>query len=152
MKSGMGETNAEIGLQQIDSANATLLQNIAPDVFDNAIEAAYLKQFLDDPRHFLIVALCENTVIGMGSAFEYFHPDKPPQLFINEIGVAPDYRQRGIGRRLVESLIEVAEKRGCVYAWLGTEADNVSGNACFSSVPEVEDPQPFLLYEWELDE
>jgi ribosomal protein S18 acetylase RimI-like enzyme len=87
----------------------------------------------------------------MASAVEYFHPDKPPQLWINEVGVALSHRKRGIGRQLVQELVASAKDRGCVYAWLGTNTDNVAAQACFSSVPEVETPQPFLLYEWELE-
>jgi len=132
--------------------NAGLLDTVAPDVFDHAIDAEQLAAFLDDPRHVMVLAVADGTVVGMASAVEYFHPDKMPQLWINEVGVAPTHRRLGIGRRLVQALIDLAEVRGCTYAWLGTENDNVSGKACFSSVPEGEPPQPFLLYEWDLED
>jgi aminoglycoside 6'-N-acetyltransferase I len=128
------------------------LQHIAPDVFDDDIIPEQLDAFLEDPRHLMFLAVDDGQVIGMASAFEYLHPDKTPQLFINEVGVAPTHRRRGVGRRLVESLIACAKDRGCDYAWLGTDADNVSGNACFASVPGAGKPQPFMLYEWDLDE
>lgn len=139
-------------IQQLTSANADLLTNIAPEVFDNPIVPAQLQAFLDDPRHVMFVALEHDTVIGMVSGFEYFHPDKQPQMFINEVGVAETHRRRGIGRRLVETLVDYAEHRGCVYAWLGTERDNKAAQACFASVPDAEAPQEFLLYEWGLED
>jgi aminoglycoside 6'-N-acetyltransferase I len=88
----------------------------------------------------------------MASAVEYFHPDKSPQLWINEVGVAPTHRRRGIGRALVLELVAEAESRGCICAWLGTDSDNESGKACFSSIPGVSAPQAFLLYEWDLED
>ena len=133
------------------NANAELLKNIAPEVFDDEINPQYLGAFLDDPRHIMYLAVDNKVVVGMASALEYFHPDKPPQLWINEVGVALSHRKQGIGRKLVQVLVAAAKDRGCIYAWLGTDMENVAAQACFSSVPEVENPQHFLLYEWELE-
>jgi len=140
-----------IEIHILDQTNSRQLKNAAADVFDHKVRSQYLTAFLDDPRHLLCFATDDETVVGMASAFEYFHPDKPPQLFVNEVGVAPAYRRQGIGRTLVEALLATAKERGCAYAWLGTEVDNVSGQACFSSVPGASAPEKFLLYEWELD-
>jgi ribosomal protein S18 acetylase RimI-like enzyme len=131
--------------------NAELLKDIAPEVFDHEINPQYLAAFLGDPRHIMYLALDNKVVVGMASAVEYFHPDKPPQLWINEVGVALNYRKQGIGRQLVQQLVASAKDRGCIYAWLGTDTENVAARACFGSVPEVETPQSFLLYEWELE-
>ena len=136
----------------LSQENAHLLEQAAPDVFDNPIDDRQLRAFLDDDRHILFVALDNDIVVGMASAVEYFHPDKQPQLWINEVGVASTHRRRGIARRLVEELLNTAKNRGCVFAWLGTDADNLAAQACFTSVPEVEEPQPFLLYEWDLED
>lgn len=142
----------EYDIHLLSSANSELLNRIGPDVFDNPIESRQLQAFLDDPRHVMFVAVDRGTVVGMGSAVEYFHPDKQPQLWINEVGVASTHRMHGIGRRLVEALVNTAEDRGCVFAWLGTDVNNKAAQACFGSVPDVEEPQAFLLYEWDLDD
>ena len=55
-------------------------------------------EFLADSRHHLAVAVDEGRVVGMASAVHYVHPDKPPELWINEVGVAPTHRGLGIGR------------------------------------------------------
>jgi ribosomal protein S18 acetylase RimI-like enzyme len=130
--------------------NAELLKDVAPEVFDYEINPQYLAAFLGDPRHIMYLALDNKVVVGMASAIEYFHPDKSPQLWINEVEVTLNYRKQGIGRQLVQKLVASAKDRGCIYAWLGTDTGNVAAQACFSSVPEVEAPQPFLLYEWDL--
>lgn len=140
-----------IEIVRLNTANAELLKDIAPEVFDHEINPQYLEAFLGDPRHIMYLAVDNQVVVGMASAVEYFHPDKPPQLWINEVGVALSYRKRGIGRQLVQKLVASAKDRGCVFAWLGTNTDNVAAQACFSSVPAVKTPQPFLLYEWELE-
>ena len=137
-----------IEIVPINVDSTRLLDVLAPEVFDNPIDPLQLKAFLEDPRHVMFVAVDEELVVGMASAVEYFHPDKQPQLWINEVGVASAYRRQGIGRRMVQALLDEADGRGCVFAWLGTDIANKPAQACFGSVPEVEDPQPFLLYEW----
>lgn len=148
-RGGAGSMQIEIIL--LSPENAGSLTRIAPDVFDDDIDGEQLQAFLDDPRHLMFLAVKDETVVGMASAVELLHPDKKPQMFINEVGVAPDYRRSGIGRRLVDAVLRQAESRGCTYAWLGTEVDNISGQSCFGSVrtPDAP-PQPFLLYEWDL--
>ena len=141
-----------IEIHVLEHNNSRLLEKLAADVFDYDIQPQYLSAFLDDPRHVLCFATDDETVVGMASAFEYLHPDKQPQLFINEVGVAPTHRRQGIGRRLVETLLANAKERGCAYAWLGTGIDNTSGQACFGSVQGTGSPEKFLLYEWELDD
>ena len=143
---------SNIEIRELTAECKSLLDHIAPDVFDNDIIPEQLDAFLEDSRHQMFLAIDDNFVVGMASAFEYLHPDKQPQVFINEVGVAPSHRRRGIGRRLVEAINTSARERGCDYAWLGTDADNVSGNACFASVPGASRLQPFVLYEWDLED
>ncbi|NND97361.1 MAG: GNAT family N-acetyltransferase, partial [Pirellulaceae bacterium] len=105
-------------IELLDSTNRSRLDRIAPDVFDDSIVEASLNDFINCPRHALALAVDEDVVIGMASGFEYFHPDKTRQFFIAEVGVTPEYRNQGIGRCLVQRLIDHARDRGCCYAWL----------------------------------
>jgi aminoglycoside 6'-N-acetyltransferase I len=141
-----------VDIVRLTSANAALLDTLAPEVFDHAVHAPFLAAFLSDPRHVMFVAVDDGVVIGMASAVEYFHPDKAPQLFINEVGVSPAYQRRGIGRALTEALVREAKARGCIYAWLGTASDNAAGQACFAAVPEGDPPETFVLYAWDLED
>lgn len=139
-------------IQLLSATNLACLDRVAPEVFDNAIDPAQLERFSSDPRHIMLVAIEDGLVVGMASAVEYFHPDKPAQLWINEVGVSPAYQRRGIGRALTAALVGEGRKRGVAYAWLGTAKDNAAARACFGSVPDVEAPQPFLLYEWDFED
>ncbi len=141
-----------VDIEHLSSDNSDLLNRIGPEVFDNPIDKDQLQVFLDDERHFMVIALDDGVVVGMASAVEYLHPDKKPQLWINEVGVASTHRRQGIGRSLVEEMIGIAKKRRCVYAWLGTDIENMAAQRCFGSVPNGEAPQKFLLYEWDLEE
>lgn len=66
-----------------------VLSNVAAGVFDHAIDPRWAAEFMADPRHQLAVAIENGQVVGMASAVHHVHPDKPPELWINEVGVAP---------------------------------------------------------------
>ncbi len=144
-------TDPAVQLIELTAATAQALVDGGGDLFDNPIRPESLAAFLADPGHLLWYAVAEGRPVGFASGSILLHPDKPPQLFINEVGVDEAVRRRGVGRALVARLVDEARARGCDYAWLGTEVDNEGGNACFGSVPGVKDAGRFVLYEWELD-
>jgi ribosomal protein S18 acetylase RimI-like enzyme len=115
-----------------------VLMNVAPEVFDNPIDAALAKEFLRDPRHHLAVAIDDEQVVGFASGVHYVHPDKPPELWINEVGVAPTHRRRGLGKALLEALFEVGRTQKCIGAWVLTERDNADARALYSTVGGIE--------------
>jgi aminoglycoside 6'-N-acetyltransferase I len=125
-----------------------VLEHIAPDVFDDAINPRYAQEFLSDPRHHLIVALEDDLVVGFVSAVHYVHPDSAPELFINEISVSPDWQRHGIATRLMNAMFARARELGCIEAWLGTERDNVAARGLYSALGGVE--EEFVLYSFDL--
>jgi ribosomal protein S18 acetylase RimI-like enzyme len=118
-------------------------------VFDLPVQPDLTRAFLDDPRHHMIVALDDGVVVGMISAVDYVHPDKARQLWINEVGVAPSHRRRGIGRRMLDAMLEHGRSMGCTEAWLGTEDDNGPARALYEGAGSK--PETFVLYEFPFD-
>ena len=121
-------------LKLLHPPDLPLLHNIAEDVFDDPIVESAATEFLNDPRHRLVVALDGDLVVGFVSAVIYVHPDKPsPELWINEIGVAPSYQRRGIGKALMQAILEEANKSGCTEAWVLTDRANLPAMAMYKS-------------------
>ena len=135
-------------LQLLGPGDAAVLERVAEDVFDNAVVPCLAAEFLQDPRHHLIVALTGERIVGMISAVDYVHPDKPAQLWINEVGVAPSHRRQGIGRALLRAMLAYGRERGCTEAWLGTEHDNVAARGLYEDAGSV--AEPFVLYSFDL--
>jgi ribosomal protein S18 acetylase RimI-like enzyme len=72
-------------------------------------------------------------VVGFASGVHYLHPDKPPELWINEVGLAPTHRRRGLGKGLLRALLEVGRANHCTMAWVLTYRDNLAAMALYSS-------------------
>ena len=119
---------------------------VAGGVFDHRVDPALAREFLADPRHHLVVAFAGPTVVGMATALHYVHPDKPAELWINEIGVALSYRRRGIGTRLLEALFAHGRALGCREAWLGTEESNLAARRLYAKVRGREEAMVYVTF------
>lgn len=136
-------------IRLLGSDDGAVLDRVADGVFDNPVAPSLASEFLNDRRHHLIVAIHEGEVVGMITAVDYVHPDKAPQLWINEVGVAPPYQRQGIGRALLRAMLAHGRERGCTEAWLGTEHDNAAARGLYEDAGSV--AEPFVLYSFDLD-
>lgn len=128
-----------------------VLGRVASDVFDDPIDLQMAKEFLNDPRHHLAVAIDDGIVVGFASAVHYVHPDKhQPELWVNEVGVSPTHQRRGIGKSLMHALFEVAREIGCVDAWLGTERDNQAAMSLYQSLGGEEVREDTVIFSFHL--
>jgi aminoglycoside 6'-N-acetyltransferase I len=138
----------EIRLLQRDERS--VLDHLAPDVFDHAVDPRWSAEFLADPRHHLAVALDGALVVGFASAVHYVHPDKPSELWINEVGVAPSHQRQGLGRRLLAALLNHGTSLGCVQAWVLTSPTNAAAQRLYSALGGQVADEPSLLFEFSL--
>jgi ribosomal protein S18 acetylase RimI-like enzyme len=130
--------------------DVAVLQHVAPDVFDYPIAPQWSVEFFNDPRHHLAVALEAQVVVGFASGVHYVHPDKPPELWINEVGVAPTHQHQGIGRRVVTALLEHGSRLGCVQAWVLTSPGNLAARRLYASAGGREAPEVSIMFEFSL--
>jgi aminoglycoside 3-N-acetyltransferase I len=122
----------------------------AVDLFDGPPLAAATEDFLASPTHHLLLAYDDaGRPIGMISGVETTHPDKGTEMFVYELGVAPDARLQGVGAGLVRALTVIARERGCYGMWVGTEAHNAAALATYRRAGANEEA-PFVLLSWDL--
>ncbi len=139
---------ADISIRLLTKGDQAIFDNLDPDVFDNPIDPQRTAEFLHDERHHCVLALVEDLVVGMATAVHYVHPDKAPELWINEVGVAFNHQGKGIGKKLMQALLEHAQKLGCIEAWVLTDEDNTVARRLYSSAggkEELERPVYFTF-------
>ena len=139
-----------INIKIVRRDDENILANVAPGVFDHPIDRSLSKEFLDDARHHLVIAVENEMVIGFASAIHYVHPDKPPELWINEVGVAPTHQGRGLAKALLDALFEIGREARCVEAWVLTDRHNHAAMRLYSSVGGAESPNDQVMFTFRL--
>ncbi|WP_417579151.1 GNAT family N-acetyltransferase [Pelagibacterium sp.] len=137
-----------ITVKLVGSDDLHLLLSADVSVFDDPVQPDLARAYLAHPDYLIALACEGSKVVGMASGLFYFHPDKPLEFFVNEVGVAESHQRRGIAKRLMEVLFDAARKRGVAYAWVGTEADNVPAKALYSALNGK--GQSMAYYEFDL--
>lgn len=124
----------------------TMLAHVAPDLFDNEIDLERSIEFLNDPRHHLVVAIDDGLVVGFISAVDYVHPDKQRELWINEVSVAETHRRRGISKAMLDATLSLGRKLLCEEAWVLTEKSNTAAMALYESAGGTESAAVMFNY------
>ena len=126
-------------LRRMAPADVATFANLAPDVFDEPINAERLAAYLATPGHLMLLAFDGDDVVGQCAGVIHRHPDKSTELYVDELGTASTHRRQGIGRALLEAMFAWGRELGCEEAWLGTELDNEAANALYRGQRPIED-------------
>ncbi len=139
-----------VEIRILGPGDESVLARVAPNVFDNAVDAALSAEFLNDARHHIAVAIDDDVVVGFASAIHYVHPDKSPELWIDEVSVAPTHRKHGVGKQLLHALFSVGREHGCGTAWVLTDRSNAPAMRLYTSVGGAEAPDEIVMYEFDI--
>lgn len=124
----------DVTIEIVNEDNIHLLDAVAEDVFDEAINPGYLARYVQETNHVLCVAVADSQVVGQARAIIHRHPDNPPELYIDNVGVSPAYQRRGIARMLVTEIVARGKAHGCEEIWVGTEPENEPATALYRSL------------------
>jgi GNAT superfamily N-acetyltransferase len=139
-----------ITIRLLGANEASVLDNVAADVFDYAIDPRWCAEFFADSRHHLVVALDDKVVVGMASGVHYVHPDKPPELWINEVAVAATHHGQGIGRQIVSTLVAHAKSIGCYEAWVLTSPTNEPAKRMYRAAGAIPDEELSVMFTYRM--
>jgi aminoglycoside 6'-N-acetyltransferase I len=140
-----------IEIRMLDASDHALLDNVAPDLFDEATDPHLVTEFLADPRHHLAAAIDAGQIVGFASGVHYVHPDKPSELWINEVGVAPSHQGRGIATSILKTLLQHATSLGCREAWVLTDRSNAAAMRLYASAGGEEGPRDQVMFTFFLE-
>jgi ribosomal protein S18 acetylase RimI-like enzyme len=116
---------------------------------------AALRHLLQNPNVGLALVACEQNssqLIGYGLAtFGYDIEFAGPDAFVTELFVSPEVRGRGLGRQLLDALIERLRERGTSAAHLVVRPENTEARTLYRTRGFAEVPRLLmtkLLREW----
>jgi ribosomal protein S18 acetylase RimI-like enzyme len=95
------------------------------EVDDRALEAALAGVFADPSRGALFIERLAGAAIGVAFAsFIWSLEHAGLSLWLDELYVVPEQRERGVGQRMLNEVIAFARARGCAAVDLEVEADH----------------------------
>jgi ribosomal protein S18 acetylase RimI-like enzyme len=136
-----------IRIKRIGVNDAAVFGRVAAEVFDEPVVPARLSAYLKDSGNLMVLAMASDEVVGQVAAVIHRHPDKPTELYIDEVGVTPHLRKQGVAKSMMQEMLRWGKELGCEEAWVGTEPDNFSARALYQRNAEA---APMLIYEWNL--
>jgi ribosomal protein S18 acetylase RimI-like enzyme len=134
-----------ITLKRLAAGDEAVFDRVDPDVFDEPIHPERMHAYLREPGHFMVLALDGDLVVGQCAAVIHKHPDKPTELYIDEVGTATSHLRQGIATAMMEEMFRWGRELGCEEAWLGTELDNDAANGLYRRFKPKED-EAFQYY------
>ena len=86
----------------------------------------------------------------MTLAYRILGPDDANRLQSTTIGVSPLHRRRGVGRRLIEILLDVGRRLGCHAARVLTDRANDTARRLYVSAGGDERPGDSVVFTFDL--
>lgn len=116
-----------------------------PTALSEDITAATWARFFDDAEPvFCLVADDGDRLIGIANYLFHRSSSRPSDVcYLQDLFTAEDRRGRGIGRRLIEGVIEAARAAGCCRVYWQTHAGNQAARALYDTVAEH---RGFIIY------
>lgn len=139
-----------VDIRVLGPGDEALLLRAAPGVFDDPVQPALAREFLGDARHLLAVAIDAGIVVSMASGVLYVHPDKPTELWVNELGTAASHQGRGLAKAVLGALLARARERGCGEAWVLTDRRNAAAMRVYASLGGEASPVAQVMFTFRL--
>ena len=121
-------------------------------IYDTSSLAAYLA------RQDTVFVACYDysqatpVLLGIASSRIEMKPyEMATWLYVDELDVCADQRQKGVGTCIMQAILQIATEQGCEEVWLGTEHDNQPANALYRSL-DPDDEAHVIGYTYETDE
>ena len=136
----------DIQIKHLKAGDEILLEHVATDVFDEAIDSKCLRLYLAEPTHHMIIAINKDEVVGQIRAVIHKHPDRANELYIDNLGVTPTLQRQGIATNLLNAMLELGKQNGCKEAWLATESNNAQAKGFYESYKVKPEAMVFYLF------
>ena len=107
----------------------------------------YLRDLLSKDSFHFFVAMKDELVIGGLTAYELLmYKEEETEMFLYEIGVEENYRQKGIAIKLIESLKRTCVEKGIKIIFVGTSTDNEPAKQLYKTTGGKMEEIPWFTY------
>jgi ribosomal protein S18 acetylase RimI-like enzyme len=136
-----------------DAADACrALSALKPGTDPARIDERGMARWLRDPNRILILALDAAVPVGFALAYILERADGSGRMIcFYEIEVAEARRRCGIGRRIVDALLETARGEAAYKMWVVADASNTPALALYAAAGAERSTDASVLFTWRFD-
>jgi ribosomal protein S18 acetylase RimI-like enzyme len=118
--------------------DAARVARVAGPLFDQSADVVALRNYLSDPRNIFLLAWVDDGAVGFlrGTALGQIHA-RHPQMFLYEVAVARRFRRRGVGKLLVQHLLDHCRAHHFEEAFVFTDPRNRAAVRLYRSTGAV---------------
>lgn len=99
-----------------------------------------------NPSSFVLFILLNNDIAGLATCFVNFSTFKArPYINIHDLIILKEHRGKGLGRKLLEKLTEIAIERNCCKITLEVRDDNTNAIKLYQKL-EFKDTTPVMHF------
>lgn len=129
-----------VSIRRLTPELASSFPSVADEVFDAEPTREHLEKLALMPGHALFVGIGGEAVVGQLLAMIQFQADRPPQLYIDNLGVAPPFKRQGVARGLFDAAMAWGRDSGCESVWLATDVGNSEARGFYASLGFTREP------------
>lgn len=136
---------------QLFEEDAGLAARLASIVAGGAVSSEHTRNFLADKSNVLVAGLFGGEPVGFISAhvIDRFK-DYRRKVFIYEVDVLPAFQRRGVGRAMMQKVLEVGRSEGANTAFVLTNRSNFAAVTLYSASGGRETQPDDLMMEFPL--
>ncbi len=108
-----------------------LLPQLSPN--EKTISQDYLARIIEDENVELFVVKGDEAIVGMATLVFIRHPSGF-EAFVEDVVIDEAYRGKGLGKQLMQKVIEEAKKRGVEYVELTSRESRIAANKLYQSL------------------
>ncbi|MBN1188014.1 MAG: GNAT family N-acetyltransferase [Bacteroidales bacterium] len=114
----------------------------------NAIQQeALIKGLRDTPGTITLLAKVEDNYVGLLNAFIHFATFTVKRMInVHDVIVKPEYRGLGVGKALMNGIIEMAKEMDCSKITLEVRTDNIVAQNLYKQLGFEEGNPPMLFW------
>jgi ribosomal protein S18 acetylase RimI-like enzyme len=106
-----------------------------------------VKEMKEHPCALVLLAKADNAFVGICTCFYAYSTFlAKPLLNIHDIYVSESYRGKGVSKTLIQSLEEIAHRKGCGKITLEVRKDNLNARDLYKSQGFTEAPHSMFFW------
>ena len=111
---------------------------------------SYLANLLENPQLLVLIAKAEDKIIGGLTAYILpSYQTKQSSIFIYDLGVATNFQRQGIGKSLIDKLLDYAKKHQIQDVFVDTELEENEDALAFYQKTGFENQAKVVQYTYD---